>query len=256
MSIDELLEAQGLQRDPAAFTDTDDPDILAAYALGITRGIGGGLFDPNGQFNREQAAVMIMNTCRALGADIDYYDASGFADIETAADWAVHGISYVRTHGIMSGVGNNNFNPKDLFTREQSIVTFNNIGWLPTPPEPMSAVRHLLVKVIDEEEAEFGAEPRTPEQALARAEELLAIWKDGAADEDYFIELVDLYTDDLGSKGYGGLYDGITPSSNYMEAFRDWATDPDREPGDTGIVEVKGWYHGFHIMYFVGRWMY
>jgi hypothetical protein len=256
MSIDELLEARGLQRDPNAFTDTDDSDILAAYALGITSGTGGGLFDPNGQFNREQAATMIMNTCGAVGADINNYQPSGFADIGEAEAWAVQGIDFVRTHFIMFGTGGNNFSPKDLFTREQSIVTFNNISGLPRPPEPQSDVRHLLVKVIDEYEAEYeGTEPRTPEQALAGAEELLEMWLNGAADEDYFAELVYLYTDDIGSKYSGGLYTEITPTSGYMAAFRDWATDPSRQPGDTGIVEVDGWYHGFHIMYFVERRM-
>jgi hypothetical protein len=69
-SIDAILTEKGLTRNPNTFTDTDDPDILAAYALGITSGRGGGLFDPNGQFSREQAATMIMNTCNAIGWDI------------------------------------------------------------------------------------------------------------------------------------------------------------------------------------------
>ena len=34
-----------------------------------------------------------------------------------------------------------------------------------------------------------------------------------------------------------------------MEAFRDWAIDPERKAGDTGIVETP---YGQHIMYYVG----
>jgi hypothetical protein len=125
-NIDAILTEKGLTRDLNAFTDTSDPDILAAFALDITSGVGGGRFDPNGEFNREQAATMIMNTVRAIGADVTA-PASTFADIGTAAGWALPGISFVQEHGIMSGTGANNFSPKNLYTREMSIVTFNNI---------------------------------------------------------------------------------------------------------------------------------
>jgi hypothetical protein len=124
--IDAVLADKGLSTDTGAFTDTSDPAILAAAALGITAGVGGGLFNPNGEFNREQAATMILNTLEALGADVDA-PASTFADISAAAGWAVAGISFVQANGIMSGVGNNNFDPKATYTREQSVATFNQI---------------------------------------------------------------------------------------------------------------------------------
>jgi hypothetical protein len=138
-NIDTVLAEQGKSRDANAFTDTNDTDILAAFALGITSGRGGGLFDPDGQFTREQAAVMIMNTCFAVlavdGRCCWYAPAHPtemslpFHDIDTAADWAHHGIGFVQEHGIMSGTGGNKFDPKALFTREQGIVTFNNIKY-------------------------------------------------------------------------------------------------------------------------------
>jgi len=125
--IDTILVEQGKSRNSNAFNDTSDPDILAAYALGITSGTGGGQFTPNGQFSREQAATMIMNTCHAIGYDVDNIPASGFADMGSVSSWAVDGINYVRANGIMQGTGNNSFSPKATYTREQSIVTFNNI---------------------------------------------------------------------------------------------------------------------------------
>jgi hypothetical protein len=113
------------------------------------------------------------------------------------------------------------------------------------------SVRHILVGVYGTESAEAdGREARTREEARVRADGILAKWKDGAADESYFAELAEEYTDD--AKGIGGLYTNITPESEYMEEFRDWAVSEDRKPGDTGIVEIDGWYHGFHIMYYVG----
>ena len=126
-SIDAVLAEKGLLRNPNAFTDTSDPDILAAFALGITSGTGQGVFSPGGQFNREQAATMIMNTCRVIGANADIPPASGFADMGSAANWAINGINFVRANGIMSGTDNNKFSPKANYTREQSIITFNNI---------------------------------------------------------------------------------------------------------------------------------
>lgn len=128
--IDAILAERGLTRDKDAFTDTSDPDILAAYALGITNGTGDNKFSPNSEFSREQAAAMIANTCKVIGAIADGLPESGFADLEKAAEWAVAGINFVRANGIMQGTGDDNFSPKTTFTREQSIITFNNIDYL------------------------------------------------------------------------------------------------------------------------------
>jgi hypothetical protein len=127
--IDIILANRGLSRNPNAFTDTNDPDVLAAFALGITSGVGNNQFNPSGQFNREQAATMIMNTVRALGADVSNPPSSGFVDLSIASSWAIDGINYVRANGIMQGVGDNRFDPLSLYTREQSIITFNNIDF-------------------------------------------------------------------------------------------------------------------------------
>ena len=128
-NIDALLAEKGLSRNPGAFTDTNDPDIQAAFALGITNGTGVGIFSPEGQFTREQAATMVMNTCKAIGANVDDPPASGFNDIDAASDWAVNGISFVRANGIMQGTNLDPplFSPQAFYTREQSIITFNNI---------------------------------------------------------------------------------------------------------------------------------
>ena len=127
-NIDTILTDQNVSRFPNPFSDTDDPDILAAYALGITSGTGGGRFTPNGSFDRQQAATMIQNTCRVIGANVDHSPSSGFMDANMVADWARAGINFVRANGIMQGVGGNMFRPLDMYTREQSIITFNNIN--------------------------------------------------------------------------------------------------------------------------------
>ncbi len=134
-SIDMVLSEKGLSRNTNAFSDTSDPDILAAYALGITSGTSAptattpGKFTPNGQFSREQAATMVMNTCKAFGANVNNPPASGFTDLNTASSWAVNGINFCYAHKIMQGTSATPliFSPTATYTREQSILTFNNI---------------------------------------------------------------------------------------------------------------------------------
>ena len=110
------------------FTDTKDLYCRAAYSLGITSGTSADKFSPGAPITREQAAVMIMNTCKAAGMSANGAStASGFADAGSASSWAAEGINYCKANGIMGGTGGNNFSPKASYTREQSIVTFNNI---------------------------------------------------------------------------------------------------------------------------------
>ena len=126
-SVDEIMAEKGVSRDKTAFTDTGDADILAAFALGITNGTGNNEFTPYGEFNREQAARMLMNVCMVLGKNTDNPPSSGFADMNAVSDWAVGGVDYCFANGIMIGVGENTFSPKDEYTIEQSIATFDRM---------------------------------------------------------------------------------------------------------------------------------
>jgi hypothetical protein len=119
------------------FSDTKNEDIMAAYRLGVTAGSRApaagrpGQFDPDGGFSREQAATMIMNVCRVIGADISEPPVSEFSDMSLASNWAHDAINFARAYRIMSGVTTTSpirFDPKDTYTRTQSIVTFNNIN--------------------------------------------------------------------------------------------------------------------------------
>ncbi|MCL2002653.1 MAG: S-layer homology domain-containing protein [Oscillospiraceae bacterium] len=131
--LDAIVAAHGLpERAGLTFGDTTDANILAAYRLGITAGAVAptadvpGQFNPNGDFTRQEAATMIMNTCRAIGADTNNPPTADFADLSATVGWAQPGINFVRAHGIMSGDGTN-FNPTISYTRQESIITFNNI---------------------------------------------------------------------------------------------------------------------------------
>ena len=126
-AIDEVMKEKGVTRDPKAFTDTNDQDILAAFALGITSGAGDNKFNPNGAFTREQAAGMIKNVCAALGQDVDGSPPAGFNDAGDISAWTVDGVNYCVANGIMRGGDGNLFSPKGTFTREMSIMTFDNM---------------------------------------------------------------------------------------------------------------------------------
>jgi hypothetical protein len=134
-SIDALLAEKGLSRNPNAFSDTDNPDILAAFALGITNGTRSptatapGLFTPNVGFSREQAAAIILNTCKAAGMRADNIASVGYADINSASSWAIDGINFCYANGIMTGTSISplRFSPKSIYTKQESMVTFDRI---------------------------------------------------------------------------------------------------------------------------------
>ncbi|GIP36532.1 WG repeat-containing protein [Paenibacillus sp. J2TS4] len=121
-SMDRFLLEKGVSLPESPFTDTMDKDVLAAYTLGIVSGKGAGRFDPDGTLTREEAAVMLRNTANVLDLDTEAPPVS-FADNEHIASWAVDSVAYVSSRGIMSGIGNNEFDPKGSYTRQQAFLT-------------------------------------------------------------------------------------------------------------------------------------
>jgi hypothetical protein len=134
MTNDELLaqyaDSEHLSRN---FSDTNDPNILAAARLDITAGTtastGGrpGVFGVDMQFDREQAAIMLMKICRIVGTFKEDTSAFGFTDL-SAAQWMPEAINYVGNNDVMSGKGEGRFAPKDTFQRQESIIVFNKMG--------------------------------------------------------------------------------------------------------------------------------
>lgn len=140
---------------------------------------------------------------------------------------------------------------KEYVTNGYYVVIFQNCNDNTTL---MSDVRHLLVgfenPVIDEATGEETYNEESKNAAKAEAERLLKEWQDGEGTQDSFIELVKANTDDEASTETGGLYENLYPKANYEPNFLDWAIDPQRKAGDTGIVETS---YGYHIMYYVGN---
>jgi len=134
--IDAILTERGLVINYDAFQDTSDPDVLAAYALGLISGTVApdgstpGTFSPGGIISREQAAALIRNICRVAGMDVSNVAPVGYEDIDTASDWAVDGIHFCYAQGIMTGTNTDPllFSPTAMYTREEGIIAFDRIG--------------------------------------------------------------------------------------------------------------------------------
>ena len=107
--------------------------------VGIMNGLGEGTFGPNQNLTREQAATILLNVVDALDefailtkeprakldAAIPRFQTGvtlNYSDSGNISAWAKDGVSKIVGVGIMSGVGNNLFAPKDSVTKEQSII--------------------------------------------------------------------------------------------------------------------------------------
>jgi hypothetical protein len=133
--IDIILSEKGLSRSAGAFSDVTNTDVLAAYALGITSGTVAptaavpGKFEPNGQFSRQQAATMLRSLCKAYGAEVSDCPSAGWTDAASVASWALDSVNFCYKNGLMSGTSASplTFGPAGTFSRQESIITFNNI---------------------------------------------------------------------------------------------------------------------------------
>ncbi len=113
----------------------------------------------------------------------------------------------------------------------------------------LANVRHLLVEFEGGKTDANGNKTYTTEEkaaAKAEAERLLKVWKDGNATEQTFIDLVKEHSDDTSAED-GGLFEDIHRESGYVPNFKNWAIDPERKVGDTGVIESE---YGYHVMYY------
>jgi len=113
------------------FTDTADPEILKAYNIGAVNGTSVTTYSPNDLLNREQAATMLTRVFKrvtlpgwTLATDsqftLPYEKPAAFADDKDISDWAKDSVYFMAANGIINGVGNNKFAPKNVTTEEQA----------------------------------------------------------------------------------------------------------------------------------------
>ncbi len=115
---------------------------------------------------------------------------------------------------------------------------------------PLANVRHILVSFEGGSyNSTTGMTVYSDEEkaaAKAKADEIMAAWLEGDANEDSFAALAKEKSTDPGSVANGGLYEDIYPGQ-MVTAFNDWCFEEGRKHGDTGIVETE---YGYHIMFY------
>ena len=104
------------------FNDTTDVNVQKMAGLGVVMGVGDGNFAPDRTITRQETAVLLARLAYVIGQPLPA-SAPTFADNASIASWAVDGVGQMQAAGIMSGVGDNIFDPNGTYTREQSIVT-------------------------------------------------------------------------------------------------------------------------------------
>ncbi len=113
------------------FTDTADIEVLKAYNLGITTGVSATEFAPDTLLNREQAATMLTRTFKRATMNgwtiqtdaqfaLTYEKPALFTDDADISDWAKDSVYFMAANGIINGVGDNKFAPKNVTTEEEA----------------------------------------------------------------------------------------------------------------------------------------
>lgn len=120
-TIDVLIGNIGVSIDVSTFVDTADQYVLAASALGILNGTGGGRFSPDGILQREQLAVVSDRMARLNGISTDGY---GHHFVDVVGRWSEKEFGWCTYVGVLKGVGDNLFDPTGTMTREQAFVVF------------------------------------------------------------------------------------------------------------------------------------
>ena len=129
------------------FSDDRTEDVALAYALGLAKGRGNGIFDPNAPITRQEAAAFLYRVYAACGGMGEEDIASPFADEDKIADWAAEAVHALRQRDVLRGIGNNVFDPDGSFTVEQCAVTFLRLY----EQMPVSRLRGTAVPLFDRE---------------------------------------------------------------------------------------------------------
>jgi hypothetical protein len=106
---------------PAGRWYTDAVDWAASG--GIVNGVGGGMFAPDADVTREQAAAIILRYAesagKAQGAKAAGPTGAGFADAADISGWAAAGAAFCEANGIITGRPGGAFDPRGDATRAE-----------------------------------------------------------------------------------------------------------------------------------------
>ena len=116
---------KAVSADMNIFTDTVNPEIFKAYNLKIVKGTDTyrKLFSPEDFTTREQVAVMLYRTIKAMnpGVDLDTAGIGTFADENEISGWALESVRFMNMNGFLKG-GDGRISPKGTCTREMAVL--------------------------------------------------------------------------------------------------------------------------------------
>lgn len=117
---EKVLDKSAVPASPNPFKDTENPQILKAFSLEITKGTSATTFEPKTLITREQCAAMLFRTIKAIAPDGDYSIAGvkDFPDQKYVSSWAVESSKYMSKIGIIKGDANGNFMPNAATTAQ------------------------------------------------------------------------------------------------------------------------------------------
>lgn len=139
------------------FSDTKDPDVIAAYDLGIVSGYPDGTFRPNNTLTRQEFFKIVYSLLTTgLYWDpntVNPADLTVFSDCDTLNNYAVAPAQTLVSIGVVTGNADGTLNPKGSTTRQEALAMF------------LRAYNFITAwnRQKEEEEAFYTDEPKPPE---------------------------------------------------------------------------------------------
>lgn len=118
---------------PTAFIDVDEDawykkSVMAAYNAGIVSGIGDNVFGTGIKITRQDMSAMLYRAINKKGIKLSAErEVPEFSDSSDISEYASDGINYLYTCGIISGMGDGTFSPKENATKAQAAVMINAV---------------------------------------------------------------------------------------------------------------------------------
>ena len=112
------------------FTDTSDPDIIAAYLLGIVSGDGNGKFRPDDSLTRQEYFKISVNLLSSIGymfSDDEEILLEDYGDGEGISDWAEAATRLLIGIGVVKGSTDNNLYPEATIVTQEALAIFSRI---------------------------------------------------------------------------------------------------------------------------------
>lgn len=113
------------------FTDCGDPEMLKAYAAGITAGTSETTFTPDGLLDRQEAATMLTRVFKRVTMPGWTLDTDGqyplpftmpepFADDGDISGWARESVYFMASNGIIKGLSGSRFAPRNVTSAQEA----------------------------------------------------------------------------------------------------------------------------------------